>query len=241
MLAPDCQPITFSFGLLGAPIEAVGDELSRWYEQQSVAHGLLPVSGSLPDLLHRLEPLSAPSFKRLWVRTTSSPWPTAYFDGFVNGGDPFPPVSYLATRLGTRGVVVTSRPSSKHCHGGNKLELYGPRQTAWLNLVWCVAAVDDGGRWVWKHFGDMQPFEEAPAYASRRVKDRFTPDMLRRYCSALMIPLEASAYGPEALLDLPAGVEKTQRLETLDEARARYGLEWRQAARQATSYDSGAD
>ena len=54
---------------------------------------------------------------------------------FVDGGDPFPPVSHLATRLGSHGVAVTSQADSKHCCGANKLELYGPENTEWLNVV----------------------------------------------------------------------------------------------------------
>jgi hypothetical protein len=120
MLAPECQPITFAFGLLEAALEAVLDELRLWYGQQRASHRLVPVTGPLPGLLRQLEPLSAPSFKRLWVRTSSTRWRTAYFDGFVNGGDPVPPVSYLATRLGSHGVAVTSQPSSARCYGANK-------------------------------------------------------------------------------------------------------------------------
>jgi hypothetical protein len=224
MLVPECQPITFSFGLLEATLEAVCDELGRWYGRQAVAHRLVPVTGDLASLLRRLEPLSAPSFKRLWLRTASPRWRTAYFDGSVNGGDPFPPVSYLAERLGVHGVTVTSQPDRKPCWGANRLDLYGPERTQWLNLVWRVGAFNDGGRWVWQHSGADQPFEETAAYRSRRVKDRFTPDMLRRYCAALAILLEARAYGPDAVLDLPADVETTQRRESLGEARARLGL-----------------
>jgi hypothetical protein len=224
MLVPECQPITFSFGLLESTLDAVSDELRLWYSRQSVGHRLVAVSGSLPSLLRQLEPLSAPLFKRLWVRAVSGRWRTAYFDGFINGGDPFPPVSYLATRLDSHGVVVTSQPDSGPCYGANKLELYGPENTEWLNLDWRVGAFNDGGRWVWQHFGAEQPFEETAAYRNRKVKDRFTPDMLRRYCRALTIPLEVDAYGPDALLDVPANVEKTQRRESLAEARARYEL-----------------
>lgn len=224
MLVPECQPITFSFGLLEAALETVGDELTRWYAEQAVAHTLIPATGTLPSLLRQLEPLSAPSFKRLWVRTASPRWRTAYFDGSINGGDPFPPVSYLASRAGVHGVAVTSQPDSPQCHGANKLELYGPANTDWLNVVWCVGAFNDGGRWVWQHLGAEQPFEEPAAYRSRRVRDRFTPEMLRRYGSALAIPLEVGAYGPDALLDLPADVAHTRRRESLREARIRFGL-----------------
>jgi hypothetical protein len=129
MLAPEYQPITFAFGLLEAPIEIVSEGLLIWYKQQSISHHLVPIKGSFPEILHYLEPLSAPLFKRLWIKTTSSKWQTACFDGSVNGGDPFPPISELAIRLKTNGIVIVSQPNSKHCYGANKLELYGPIDT----------------------------------------------------------------------------------------------------------------
>ncbi len=191
----------------------------------TVARQLAPLSGTFPQILRHVEPLSAPAFRRLWVGTASERWRTAYFDGFINGGDAFPPVSYLAARLGCYGLVVSSQPDSPHCFGANKLELYGPTNTNWLNLVWCVSAVNDGGRWKWYRNGPEQTFEETAAYSQRRIKDRFTPEMLRRYCAAIQVPLDASEYGADAMLDAPQDVASTQRQETLREARARYGLE----------------
>jgi hypothetical protein len=176
MLLPECQPITFSFGLLETALEEVRDALKSWYPQQGASCELVPAAGALPGLLRQLEPLSAPLFKRVWVKVASSRWRTAYFDGFINGGDPFPPVSYLSARLGSHGVVVTSQPDASPCYGANKLELYGPRDTEWLNMEWSVAAFNDGGRWVWRHFGTEQPFEEPEAYTRRKVEDRFTAE-----------------------------------------------------------------
>jgi hypothetical protein len=51
-----------------------------------------------------------------------------------------------------------------------------------------VYAADDGGRWKFGQFGDPLPFEDGSAYSRRRVKDRFTPDMLRSYLAALGVP-----------------------------------------------------
>jgi hypothetical protein len=196
MLAPEYQPITFSFGFIDAPLEIVSEGLLIWYKQQSISHKFKQINDSFPEILHLLEPLSAPFFKRLWIKTSSSKWKTAYFDGFVNGGDPFPPISELAIRLKTNGIVVVSQPDTKHCYGANKLELYGPIDTEWLNLVWEVSAFNDGDRWVWQRTGQIQPFEETATYKSRKIKDRFTKEMLVRYCNALSIPLDVNNYGP---------------------------------------------
>jgi hypothetical protein len=93
-----------------------------------------------------------------------------------------------------------------------------------LNLVWDVSAFNEGGRWVWQRTGQIQPFEETAAYNNRRIKDRFTKEMLIRYCDALSIPLDVHNYGSESLLELPYNVENTSRRESLHDARIRFDL-----------------
>ncbi len=224
MLAPEFQPITFSVGFLESPLIEVMDGLRDWYSEQGAKREIGSTHSNFPGILASLEPLSAPFFKRLWIATTSSRWRTGYFDGFINGGDPGPPISYLAERLGVHGLVLTCQPDSKKCYGATKLELYGPDKTDWLNRVWSVAAVNDGGRWTWHRAGAEQPFEELEAYAARKIRDRLTPDRLERYARALSVPLDSAEFRPEAFLDIPAGIESTTRRETLAVARERFGL-----------------
>jgi len=51
-----------------------------------------------------------------------------------------------------------------------------------------IYAADDGGRWRFGQTGDPFPFEELDAYSRRRVRDRFTPEMIRTYLRALGAP-----------------------------------------------------
>ena len=63
---------------------------------------------------------------------------------------------------------------------GESFALYGLGSDP-LRDVRTVNAVNDGGQWVFHEFGDIQPFEETDKYSTKRVKDRFTFDMLKRY------------------------------------------------------------
>jgi hypothetical protein len=73
--------------------------------------------------------------------------------------------------------------------------------TEFLNYVRVVAATNDGGRWVVHANGVEQWFEESEWYGARRIRDRFTSEMLERYCRALDLELfDPDAYGPRSVL-----------------------------------------
>jgi hypothetical protein len=223
LIAPDLAPITFAVGFLSRPLAEVAAALRAWYAETDMGRELRWGEAPLPDALRRLEPLSAPLFRRLWVETTAPRWPTAYFDGFINGTDAFPPVSYLAQRLGGEGLILGLQPQSPRSYGAASIALYGPAPTDWLNRVWSVGAVNDGGRWTWERSGAPQPFEEEEAYAARRVRDRLTPERLARYAAALGAPLDPAAFGPRFVEDVPKRVPRGQRAESLATARERCG------------------
>jgi hypothetical protein len=217
LVAPDFAPITYAFGLLEPPLHEVVAALREWKAEIKNAAVLTPVEVGLSAGLRMLEPLGAPWFNRLWIGTTSTRWRTAYFDGSINGGDPFPPISYLAEKMRCLGLVVVAQPDSV------QIQEYGPDRTEWLNLRWAVVATNDDP-WYWQHFGEMRSFEESDNYTKRRTKDRFTLSMLRRYCLALGVPLEADAFGPDAVIECPIVPSGEHRFETLAQARARLQL-----------------
>ena len=75
--------------------------------------------------------------------------------------------------------------------------------------------------------GAPQPFEELSTYEARNVQDRFTTDMLERYCRAIGIDVfNPGAYGPETVLvetqsrPAPGGL-----VLTLDEAQSWLGID----------------
>lgn len=55
--------------------------------------------------------------------------------------------------------------------------------------------------WEWNRSGAVQPFEELAEYDKRPVKLRFTRDMLVRYCLAMEVPLDPTAFGLACLPD----------------------------------------
>jgi len=215
ILAPDFAPITHSFGFLELPLDRVASEIAAWSQEIARRVRFQRVSQPFPESLRNLEPLGAPLFKRLWVETSSARWPTAYFDGWINGGDPFPPISYLAKRMRCQGLVIIAAPDSR------QMQLYGPHQTDWLNQEWAVSASKDG-RWHFHHRGQTQWFEETAEYENRRIGDRFTQAMLIRYASALEVPLALEQYKPSAVLESPHIPAGDWRFETLAQARERF-------------------
>jgi hypothetical protein len=73
--------------------------------------------------------------------------------------------------------------------------------------------------------GTPQSFEETEAYTSRRRSDRFTSEMLERYCRALGVtPFDPDRYGRATLIEWTpvSAVEPTTW--TLAEAQQRLGI-----------------
>jgi hypothetical protein len=116
----------------------------------------------------------------VWLAAVSR-W-TAYFDNFVNGSDPFGPISYLAEVLKCRGVQIGFWPQTSTCEGGASFSLFGPEKTDWLNYIRSVSTINDGGRWRWNAKGSIQPFEDTDRYLAKTIQDRLTLDMIDRYC-----------------------------------------------------------
>ena len=85
-------------------------------------------------------------------------------------------------------------------YGAVQFQLFGPAQTDWLNYVRTISLSYDGTRWSFDVSGTPQDFEDLEAYRSRRIRDRFTSEMLERYCKALGIEVfDPEFYGPESM------------------------------------------
>lgn len=202
-------PITHSWGFIEAPLTVVDRAYVGWQEKLFPPGGPArqQLSGSLPDLLSLLDPLTAPPTRILWAATKSD-W-TAYFDNFVNGSDPFPPVNYLSKELKCRGIRVvccadTPTGADDHAHrsyGGVCLELYSPQGQPPLYYQRSIYAMNEGGRWAFGASGAPFSFEKTDAYLNRRIKDRFTAELLEEYCQVLGIRLfDSDFYGPSAVI-----------------------------------------
>jgi hypothetical protein len=215
-------PITNAIGFLEAQFSAVVEADELWRKSIGVYPGQHQ-RGDLAALLNTLLPLTGPQVRYIWIKTCSG-W-TSYFDNFLNGSDPFGPISYLAGVLKCRGVTVSYRPQNEACEGGASFSLFGAGQTDWLNCIRSISAINEGGRWRWDANGMVQPFEETERYQARRIRDRLTPDMIERYCASLGIrPVDASYYQKDGYLVENKNTKCPVRTESLLQARERFNF-----------------
>jgi hypothetical protein len=232
LLNNELAPLTFSWGFLESPLEPVTSALTRWRESHSSSVSTQPVFGTLREALVRLQPLSIPPTKELILSTKSS-W-TAYFDNGVQGGEPTTAVGYLAEALACRGVAVACIPQSaekgearvKAVYGAVMFDLFGPEQREFLNYERSVGIMNDGGRWVFVNRGTPQPFEKLDNYHARRLRERFSSELLEQYCAAMGIDLfDPEFYGPiGVIVSMLESLSKDAPKLSLPEARSRLGL-----------------
>lgn len=238
-------PITQAIGFIKFPAKDVVKEYVDWMtpiqagrinyisgEAAPVSLNVRHGSSGLLETLNTLLPLTGVEARRILFIQTASDW-TAYFDNGWRGPDVFPPVSELCQRLRCNGVRATCVPNTiskkeghyKGRYGATVFELYGPYPNPILNTVRSVFASFDT-KWEFNASGTEQPYEEVEAYSAKKVRDRFTPDMLDRYLQAIGI----RAFDP-AFYESPGGhflVEKVGPFApglkeySLDEARAHY-------------------
>ena len=195
LLGDQFIPLTFSIGFFEKTIEVVGDAHLSWTKQHHQFVEAQPLNCDLPSALKKLEPLTMPPRRKLFL-STDSQW-TAYFDNGINGPDPRSPVVYLTQQLHCRGLIATYVPhtlsaetgNAKGAYGAVQFELFAPTRREFLNYERSISVAYDGGKWRFDVSGSVQPFEEVAQYSVRKIADRFTPDMLQRYCAALGVRL----------------------------------------------------
>lgn len=208
LLSDRFAPITSSIGFLRLDLDAAAEALTQW--RRDVVPGGAEcerLREGFPACLHALEPLTGGARPREVLVEASNGW-TAYFDCSLRGTDAVSTIGHLSRTLICQGLAITTVPHTiglpgvKHGQMGSvQFEMFGPLPTNFLNYVRTIAASYDGSRWVFEANGTEQWFEEVDAYKTRKVRDRFTTDMLERYCKALDLDVfDATAYGPRAIL-----------------------------------------
>jgi hypothetical protein len=235
-------PITSEIGFVEAECDAVVREYLDWQRSigppgGSVGLSERRVAGQLEDAISSLLPLVDIERTRYLFVPTAGRW-TAYFDNGWTGADVFPPVSYLSTeRLHCRGVrAVASREipigdqHSRGQYGSVQLDVWGPEGEPPLMYVRSLNVANDGGGWVFNESGSRFPFEDAERYGRRRIRERFTFAMLRRYLESLGIrAFDSGFYMPEGEATLIERsrlpwIESESREFSLEDVRASRGL-----------------
>jgi hypothetical protein len=143
-------------------------------------------------------------------------------------------MSVLAKRVGCRGLRVVSVPhtlrreskTARGRWGATILEVYGPEDTHFLNYVRTICAANDGGPWVFHETGVPFPFEDLEAYRRKPIRERFSPELLRRYLAELGLrAFEADFYlppdkGPAQLIEMQGPRAPDSVEYSLEQARA---------------------
>jgi hypothetical protein len=184
-------PLTFKWGFLEAPFQKIIETNENW--KQSIYSSVKVHAADLPlnEALLELQPLTIPKRHELFV-ITKSDW-VAYFDNGIRGGDPVGTLVHLSETLKCRGLIVTNIPhthtgdskNAKGVYGAIQFELLASSPREFLNYERTISATNDGGKWVFHADGKVQSFEKIEQYNNKRVKDKFTSEMLDDYCKAL--------------------------------------------------------
>jgi len=232
----ELAPITSTIGFVEADCATVVDTFLSWQKELDRSFRKRSVIGPLKTALKTLLPLTDVGRLRYLFVPTASQW-TAYFDNGWRGPDPDAVVGYLAPeRLDRRGVTIDAvrhtlrrTPEGRRGrYGSVQFGLYGPEGEPPGNAIRVVYAANDGGPWEFGTFGKLLPFENTERYMARRVKDRFTLEMLRDYLQELDIrAFEEEFYLPPdnntaMLLERTDARLRNLNEYTLAEARAHY-------------------
>jgi hypothetical protein len=203
----ELAPVTFSWGFVEAPFDLYCENLLAWWNYISIEFEAVTVDEDVRCALRRLEPLQTPQ-NRYLVLDTKSRW-TAVFNNGLRTSDLAGPVGHLSDKLNCRGLEISCIPDRSYVNqkdavrtfGSVSFKLFGPGPTDWLNRIRTVAAMNDGGKWIFISEGLPQPYEDQQQYQKRKIVDRFTCEMLRAYCEALDIKLfDPGFYGTHGLL-----------------------------------------
>jgi hypothetical protein len=223
-------PIAFGWGFFEATQERVAEALVSWRSEHRKWASKEPVCAPLREALHMLEPLTYMPERELLLATSSS-W-TAYFDNSNMGNSPLETTSYLALKLSCQSLALnvvpnTIRGNKPGIYGAVQFELFGPYKTDWLNSRRAITAMNDGGRWVFEEQGEILSFEKPERYLAKRIKDRFTSEMLEDYCAAFGLDIfNEQFYGPNGTLVMTEAMTPEKQIgESLLDARKRIGFD----------------
>jgi hypothetical protein len=227
-------PVTSTMGFLELGAEQAAQAFATWQRGLPTSRDstieVIPVSGTLEQALSRLLPLTSGERQRRYLFIpTRSTW-TAYVNSVWTGTDAASPMSVMARKLSIRGLRVVAVPHTlrgdQGRYGAVMLDMYGPEQPGKIsNTVRVVEAANDGGRWVFVQSGEPFPFEQVEQYQARRVRDRFTFEMLKDYLRHLgLAPFDEDFYMPPGscawLIQKTGPFDTVGREYTLEEVRA---------------------
>ena len=187
------QPVTWNIGVIEAAPEDVARVIQPLYIPNDVLRDIRHETLSIDEGLAGMEPLGRLS-KFLLIETKDGR--TGLFGNSLNPGGIELPTWYAADSLGVpsshyvcNAPNTISKDQMSGSWGARMVEFRTPEHPYNQEPTFGVNLVNDAGRWHFYRFGEKQPFENEKAYKARRKPDRFTVEMLVKYCRALGIPV----------------------------------------------------
>lgn len=228
-------PMTSEIGFLHCAAEMAARECTEWFAEIGTRVTGREVLGQLDEVLASLLPLTGIMERRTLFVPTKGKW-TAYFDNGWQGPDVESRVGYLHKRIGCRGVRAVCTPHTmrkegqkwKGRWGATILSVFSPDAEDSLGCERFIYAMNDGGRWDFEEYGERYEFEDIERYERKKVRDRFTPEMLDAYLRHMGIHAFDEAFyvatkdNPAILLEVDGPPARDMREYTLAEARADY-------------------
>jgi hypothetical protein len=184
-------PVTTHMAFVEMPADDFAKAFLAWRQEINTLfefdwqEGVKPVKGNLAKKLDALLPLAAgPQTKHL-ISSTQSKW-TVYIPNGAGGGDVHSPTRHMTRILGLRSVTVVLTADEAGRPGSTQFTVQDAREG---ELQVRAVAAHKESKWEFHEHGTRLPFEQVEKYASRRIKDRLTPELVEQYCGHLGIEL----------------------------------------------------
>lgn len=194
------SPLGHTVAFIEAPHALVLQHLFATRQREGDQTDVLTDLPMFPGCLTTLLPPHSPRTAELLVLHGIT-W-TAYLSNDPDDQSVWSTCQRLATDLGVAGVTASHVPG-----GQDGTELTSLQITHWQDerssgpTQRTISTHCHRGRWSWDSSGEPLPFEDPEAYRTRKVRDRFTRELLLQYLAAVHIFVDdPSFYGVSTLL-----------------------------------------
>lgn len=176
------EPTTSSYALFSMPLDEIASAWAAWMATANPYPVRTDLAGSADELFPNLEPLSMATDKHLFVANGEC-W-TSYFNNSLLGSDVFLELSRLAGSHCCTALRIVKQPTATIFEAYECPDRGGEPP---LNERRTIQAAKDG-RWTFGSSGTPYPFEDVSRYEAKRIRDRFTPEMLDDILKGLGAP-----------------------------------------------------
>ena len=215
------EPTTSSFALFSMPLEETASALAALFVTAGLNPVCIDLEGSADDLFPNLEPLSMACDRALLV-ANGSDW-TSYFNNSLLGSDVFLEVSGLAGTHFCTGLRIVKQPTATIFEAYECPDRGGEPPNNYRRSIY--AAKD--GKWTFGSTGTPYPFEDVSRYEAKRIRDRFTPELLDDILKGLGAPLEPYPSPGRLSAKLLVFEERAMQLPRWSYAEVQSGLPWK--------------